>query len=159
MDQPHARGSRSAEGRRKERETLGGRSIDLSFKAVAYVIKKQHWFFCQCTKEGGDYDMHTDFDWTYAGLRKKMCEKGGIDVTKTSNNSVRAFVSNKLGKAHLTITANKQYYKASRKANTKGSKSTYNIPKAWLTYPGCKGWCVRSSHGARRGCSAWRYWD
>ena len=70
MDQPNARplagsksaGSKSAEVRRKERETLGGRSIDLSFKAVAYVIKKQHWFFCQCTKEGGDYDMHTDFD-------------------------------------------------------------------------------------------------
>jgi hypothetical protein len=146
MDQPNARG-KSAEAHRTEHETPGGRSIDLSLKAVAYVIKKQHWFFCQCTKDGGDYDMHSDFDWTYAGLREKMFKKGGIDVTKTSNGSVRAFVSNKLGKDGLTLTANKQYYKASRKANTKGTKSTYNILKAWLTYPGSREWCTEFPWG------------
>jgi hypothetical protein len=54
--------------------------IDLTSKAVAYVIKKQHCFFCQCIKEGGDYDMHSNFDWTYGASRqhgrqrtKQMC--------------------------------------------------------------------------------------
>jgi hypothetical protein len=54
-------------------------------------------------------------------------------------------VSNKLGRGGLTLTASKQYYKASRKANTKGTKSTYNIMRAWLTYPGAapsKEWCT-----------------
>ena len=77
-----------------------------------------------------------------------MCEKAGIDVTKTSNGSVRAFVSNKLGKGGLTLTSNKQYYKASCKANTKGTnKSTYSIMKAWLTYPGPKEWCTEFPWG------------
>jgi hypothetical protein len=45
MDQLNARG-KSAEARRKEHEALDGAGIDLTYKAVAYVIKKQHWFFC-----------------------------------------------------------------------------------------------------------------
>jgi hypothetical protein len=115
---------------------------------VAYVIKKQHWVFCQCTKEGGDYDMHSNFDWTYGGLRRRMFERADIDVTKTTNGSVRAFVSNKkLGKGGLALTANKQHYKAWRKANTKGTKSTYNTMKAWLTYPGSKERCTQFPWG------------
>jgi hypothetical protein len=84
--------------------------------------------------------MHTDSDWSgYDALRNKMCDKAGLNAKQTTNGSVRSFVSNKLGKGSLAITGNKQYYRASRKADKKG-KSSYCILRAWLTYPGGKGW-------------------
>jgi hypothetical protein len=96
MDQPNARG-KSAEARRKEHKALGGRSIDLTYKAVAYVIKKQHWFFCQCTKEGGDYDMHSNFDWTYAGLTQEDVRKGSHRCHKDLERQCASFCVQQAG--------------------------------------------------------------
>jgi hypothetical protein len=97
-----------------------------------YVMKRQHNFFTACSTAGGD--MHADFDWSYDGLRNRMCDKAGLNAKQTTNGSVRSFVSNKLGKGGLAITENKQYYKASRKADKK--LVTRKTSRAILCSPG-----------------------
>jgi hypothetical protein len=75
-------------------------------------------------------------------IRNKMCKSAGLNLECQPNNKRQCaiVVSNKLGKGGLALTDNKQYYKASRKADKKG-KSRYCVLQAWLTYPGSREWC------------------
>ena len=61
--------SLTSQKRAKEKE--GPQMISLPYEAVMYAVKHLHKFMIASTKKGGD--MHANMDWSYEGLRKKMC--------------------------------------------------------------------------------------
>lgn len=127
--------SKSMKRRMKEKE--GPPLISLPLEAVMYCVKQLQKFMIASTKKGGD--MHANMDWSYEGLRRRMCEIACIDVQKTSNSNTASQVRNKMGKTGMHPTALKHYGMASRKSNEDG-KCTFSPLAVFITYPGPE-WC------------------